>query len=572
MAPRIRLLRLILVLVLLVVAGRLVQIQVMESPHYQAAARGELTQTVTVPALRGGIFDRNGAPLALSIPTKTVVADDFQVLHPVTEAQQLAPMLGVPAGTLAHELHLHSGYVPLVKNLSNAKAARVAAMNLPGITMLDNSYRVDPDGQLAQSILGGTNASEKGSGGLEYQYQKLLAGTPGREQLVESTGGVVLPQSGATQLVPGEAGTGIELTLDAGLQYQTEQALAAAITSTHAINGTAVVMDVKTGQVLSMANLMATPTGSVSQATSNLAVTQTYEPGSVFKLVTFSGALQDGIIDPNKTFSVPSSLSLDGSTFHDAEPHGDETLTATQILAESSNIGTSEIAQALGEGRLLSQIQNLGFGQKTGLDFPGESGGIVLGASQWEPTDYVDMPIGQVDATTAMQVLDMMNSVANGGVMVQPKLVQAKVASDGSVKATAPSASRQVMSTSTASQLNNMLQQVVIQGTGTTASIPGYDVAGKTGTASIPDPVHGGYIPNAYMASFAGFAPADHPVFSAIVVLNQPTPAYGGTVAAPVFSQVVGYALHHYGIPTSPGAGTTSPPPATGNNPSQDVT
>jgi cell division protein FtsI (penicillin-binding protein 3) len=232
-------------------------------------------------------------------------------------------------------------------------------------------------------------------------------------------------------------------------------------------------------------------------------------------------------------------------------------LSATQILAQSSNIGTIEIAQALGKDRLAAQIGALGFGQPTGLGFPGESAGLVKkDASQWSASDIGSTPIGQDDAVTAQQVLDMINTVATGGVFVPPRLIRATVSSDGSVTATRSGAERRVLSPQVSSELTAMMEQVVQDGTAVSAGVPGYTVAGKTGTAQIPDPVHGGYIPGAYMATFAGFAPAQNPALSAIVVLAQPTPIFGGVVAAPVFSQVMQYALNRYGVPTSP-QGTT---------------
>jgi cell division protein FtsI (penicillin-binding protein 3) len=396
--------------------------------------------------------------------------------------------------------------------------------------------------------------------------------------------------------VASKPGQGLELTLDTQLQYESEQALAQAIESTQALSGTAILMDVKTGQILSMANLVSThpnapvtatapavastaggvvpigPKDAVNEATTNTAVTQLYEPGSVFKLVTFSAALQDGLINPNTVFTVPDQISLDGSTFHDAEPHPTEKLTATQILAQSSNIGTSEIAQGLGEERLLAQVKNLGFGKSTGLDFPGESPGLTATAAQWEPTDYVSLPIGQVDAVSALQVLDAYNAVANGGTFVQPKLVQATVDQSGGVTATAASPTHRVFSPSVDSELTTMLEQVVSDGTGTSAVIPGYTVAGKTGTAQIPTTGKDAYTVGAYMASFVGFAPAVNPTFSMIVVLDRPTPIFGGTVAAPVFSQIMGYALHRYDIPTTAGASTQRPAAQTPSSQAQDIT
>ncbi len=596
---RVRLVRLILVAAMLLLVARLVDVQVLHSGAYQAAARGESSISVSLPSLRGGIYDRAGAPLALSVPTDDVVADDYQIAHPVQTALALAPILHVPATTLAAQLHRPTGYVVLARQLPQLTGQQISADAFPGISLIADSRREVPNGNLATPVVGFTNGAGQGAAGLEYGDNRLLAGVDGKETIMESPGGVALPQSPVTNQKSTTPGTGLELTLDSQLQYESEQALAQAIETSDSVSGTAVVMDVKTGQILSMANLVAThpaalgsstttkpsdpggvvpigPNHAVNEAQSNLAVTQLYEPGSVFKLVTFSAALQDSLINPNSEFTVPDHISLDGSTFHDAEPHPTEQLSATQILAQSSNIGTSEIAQGVGEQRLLNQVKALGFGQSTGLDFPGESPGLLATAAQWEPTDFVSLPIGQVDAVSALQVLDAYNAVANGGVYVAPKLVQATVSPSGTLTKTAPSATHVVFSQSVDSELSNMLQQVVNEGTGTSAAVPGYTVAGKTGTAQIPTTGKDSYVEGAYMASFVGYAPAANPTLSMIVVLDRPTPIFGGTVAAPVFSQIMSYALHRYDIPTTPGvptpASTPGTTPASTTDQAQDIT
>jgi cell division protein FtsI (penicillin-binding protein 3) len=577
----------VLVTALVLVVARLVDVQVVHSGGYSAAARGESSITVALPSLRGGIYARDGSPLALSVPTVDVVADDFQIAHPLRTARALSPLVGVPASTLAPELQRRSGYVVVARQLPQSTGQKISADAFPGITTLADSRRSVPNGNLASSVVGFTNAAGQGAAGIEYGDNAALAGQPGRETVMQSPSGVTLPQSPVSEEVPTSPGTGLELTLDTQLQYESEQALAKAIVSSNAVSGTAVVMDVKTGQILSMANLAATHPGPlgpppataattaaggvvpigphdvVDEAPGNLAVTQLYEPGSVFKLVTFSAALQEGLINPNSTFTVPDHMSLDGSTFHDAEPHPTESLSATQILAQSSNIGTAQIAQAVGEQRLLDQVKAMGFGQGTGLHFPGESAGLLASAAQWEPTDFVSLPIGQVDAVNALQVLGAYNTVADGGVFVAPKLVQATVSPDGAVTPAPASATHRVVSPAIDTELNAMLQQVVVQGTGTSANVPGYTVAGKTGTAAIPTPGKDSYVTGAYMASFVGFAPASNPTLSMIVVLDRPTPIFGGTVAAPVFSQIMSYALHRYDIPTTAGAQSTSSPPGT---------
>ncbi|MGH9029086.1 MAG: peptidoglycan D,D-transpeptidase FtsI family protein [Acidimicrobiales bacterium] len=550
--------RIVLVLLFVALALRLVGVQVFSSNHYSQIGASQLTSTVRVPAQRGGIFDRDGAVLGISVPTSDVVGDPYLIAHPAREAAALSGLLDVPEPQLEADLSERSGFVYLAHQVSQQDSSKVSSLGLAGINLLPDSRRIDPAGQLAAPVIGSVDTSGSGQSGLEYKYDSLLAGRNGTLQEEQSPSGITLPGT-TKQLRAALPGTGIELTLDQPLQYVTEQSLGAAIVSSHAKSGIAIVENSHTGQILSMADLVADPhTNKVSEASQNLALTQVYEPGSVFKVVTFSAALTQGIISPSTVLTVPNSLLIDGWTFHDAETHPTEHLSATQILAQSSNIGTIEIAEALGENRLAQQIATLGFGQPTGLAFPGESEGLVKpNPAQWSGSDIGSTPIGQDDAVTAQQVLDMINSVATGGVFVPPRLVRATVSSDGSVTASPTAPTHRVFSTAVSDELTTMMEQVVQDGTAVSAGVPGYSVAGKTGTAQIPDPVHGGYIPGAYMATFAGFAPAQNPALSAIVVLDQPNPIFGGVVAAPVFSQVMQYALHRYGISPSPGGAST---------------
>ena len=601
---RSRAMRLVVALVFLALTVRLVAVQELSHQHYALLSTSELTQTVTIPAVRGGIYDRNGEVLAESVTKQTVVADPLLITHPGTTAAALAPVLGIPVDQLVADLTGRSGFVYLVHRVSNAEAAKVSALDLTGINLIPESQRVEPDGQLAQPVVGTVGWNGNGTSGLEYQYQSMLAGVAGSEDLLESPDGVTLPGS-SDRSVAARAGTGVELTLDESVQYVAEQALGAEIAASHAYSGTAVVMDVKTGDILAMADLQATsgtattgavadpppapsaasPTTSgatlvsgadtlpkgVEEAPSNSAVTQVYEPGSVFKLVTFSAALADNLITPSQVIDVPADLRMGTYTFHDAETHGTEQLTAANVLAQSSNIGTIEIAQRLGENGLLAQISNLGFGHPTGLNFPGESEGLVPGADNWTQTSIGSTPIGQDDAVTAQQILDAYNAVANGGVFVAPRLVRGTISPSGTVSPTPSSPTHRVISPATNAQLVSMLDGVVTSGTGTEAAVDGYTVAGKTGTAQIPNPSHLGYISGAYVGSFAGFAPAQDPVLSAIVVLDHPTPIYGGAVAAPVFSTIMSYALHHYEIPTTAAATTSSSSSAIGGTGSISV-
>jgi cell division protein FtsI (penicillin-binding protein 3) len=528
----------------------------------------QVRENLTTTALRGGIYDRDGQTLAISRPTSLVVADDFQIKDPSREAQAMSPLVHVPLAQLTALLSRHSGYVVVNNALDLTDGRRVSSLAFPGIVVQDSSVRTYPDGTLATSLLGGVNAAGAGTTGVEYEYQKMLAGQTGVTREFVSASGVNLPASHSTVIRPAKPGVGMELTIDSSLQYVAERDLAQQLQKEDGLTGLAVVMDVKTGQILADASLVNTKTSAgalgpipswgksvgyagIEQTINNLPFSQAYEPGSVFKVVTFSAALQAGLITPSTVFSVPNSVVVGGRYFHDAENHGLEHLTATEVLAQSSNIGTYEIGLRVGESGILAQVQRLGFGQTTSINFPDETSGLLVNAANWYASDRVALPIGQVDAVPAIQVLDAYNAIANGGVFVEPKLVRAYVSADGAMKSTPKSATRVVLSKSADATMVKMLEQVVLDGTGTEAIIPGYTVAGKTGTATIPYPGKD-KLTDSYNATFVGFAPADNPILSMIVVIQRPlNDIYGGSVSAPVFQEIMSYALHHYGIPSN---------------------
>jgi cell division protein FtsI (penicillin-binding protein 3) len=547
---------------------RLFYLQVVDHAHYAKLSVAQVRENLVTTALRGGIYDRDGETLAVSRPTSLVIADDFQIAHPVTEAEALAPLVDVPLAKLEGLLSEKSGYVVINGALDLTDGRRLSALALPGVVVENSSVRTYPDGTLATSLLGNVNAGGAGTTGLEYEYQKLLAGQTGVTREFVSASGVNLPASHAVVIRKATPGVGLELTIDSSLQYVTERDLARQLKVEDGLTGLAVVMDVKTGQILADASLVNTKSSAgalgpipawgknvgysgIEQSVNNLAFSQAYEPGSVFKVVTFSAALQAGLITPDTVFPVPNSVVVGGRYFHDAENHGLEHLTATEVLAQSSNIGTYEIGKLVGESGLLAQVQRMGFGQTTSIDFPDETPGLLVNANNWYASDQVALPIGQVDAVPAIQVLDAYNAIANGGVFVEPSLVRGYVYADGALKATAKSATRVALSPSVDATMVKMLEQVVLDGTGTNAIIPGYSVAGKTGTATIPFPGRD-QLTGDYNASFVGFAPANDPTLSMIVVIERPrNDIYGGTVAAPVFQEVMSYALHHYGIPSN---------------------
>ena len=582
---RLAVIRLFLLLACVCLILRMVQLQVVRSPELSAVAQAELLRTSITPALRGGIFDRNGQIIRLSSPRLTLQADCSQIKDPVKVAKALAPLLHIKGAAGLADLVSKlsrtgpgSGQVVLATDVSQEVVTKATkTLFLPGIAATTQYPRSSPNLSLAGSVIGTLDWQNNGNGGLEYAYNTLLAGKAGQTRVLQSPNGMELPQASPVEVVKAVPGQGIELTLDVPLQFQAERALGEELLKSNAISGTAIVMDTRTGDILAQANLVNTTQApyagavpvppvipsktpvlpGIQQAMNNLAVTQAYEPGSVFKIVAFSAALQGGKINPEKNFQVPGQIKIDKYIFRDAEPHGIINMSATQILAQSSNLGTFQIAQLVGAAGMLSWVQRMGFGVPTGLKLPGESQGLSVTSSTWSDTDYVSLSIGQTDSVTPQQMLDAYNAVANNGVFVAPRLVRGRVGQDLSVTPTPPSASHRVLSPQVASQLTNMLKEVVLAGTGTNAVVPGYSVAGKTGTSQIPYSNIRGYIPGAYNASFVGFAPASNPVLTTIVVINRPTPQYfGGEVAAPVFSSIMSYALHRYNIPSTFGAPT----------------
>ena len=588
---RLQLVRGIFIVLFAALAVRLFALQMVDHRYYATLSVGQVRHDLTTTALRAGVYDRHGEILAISEPTSLVVADDMQISQPATEAQALAGLVKVPVPTLTALLSKRgpgSGYVILNSNLDLSDGKAIANGDFPGVVVQNSSMRSYPDGTLAQSLLGRTNAADVGSTGLEYQYQSSLAGQSGITREFVSSSGVALPSTYSRVIKAAQPGVGLELTIDAPLQFVAERALATQLHAVGGLTGVAIVMDVKTGEILADASLVNTATRAgvlgpvpawgtsvgvpgIEQTINNLGFTQAYEPGSVFKVVTFSAALAAGDITPESVFAVPNSVVVGGRSFHDAENHGLEHLSATQVLALSSNIGTYEIGARVGENGILAQVQRLGFGQLTAVAFPGETAGLLVNAANWYASDQVALPIGQVDAVPPIQILDAYNTIANGGVYVEPKLVRGFVEPDGVTKATLPSASRVALTPTVAQTMNKMLEQVVLAGTGTNAIIPGYQVAGKTGTATMPYPGKDQLLTGDYNASFVGYAPANNPVLSMIVVVERPqTTIFGGAVAAPVFQQVMSYALRHYGIPSS---GTiVKPLTGTGASISSDVT
>ncbi len=560
-AGRVMALALALFLVLSVVVVKLVYVQGVQHDRFEALSVNQTRHTINLAATRGSILDRNGRDLALSIDRTTIYADPTLIEDPLAAAKALSPILNMPIKQLQTSLTKPGRFVYLARKVDDATARKVKDLHLAGVAETDESARMRPAGDLAAPLLGAVGLDNDGLGGIERQYESTLAGKPGTIT-VDADRHMRRIASGEKKVTPSVPGNDLELTIDRGLQYDAERLLSDEIVSSHAKGGVAVVMNTQTGDIMAMANLHTDEkTGKVVQAARNSAVTDVYEPGSVNKLITIAGALEDNAIKVTDRFNVPDHYKVGNHVFTDHDPHAVVNWGPTDIMRESSNIGTIMIAQRLGAQRLGDYLSDFGFGVKTGIGFPGESAGLLRPVSSWYSTDMGSIPIGQGVSVSALQMLAAYNAVANGGMYVPPRLVRATVDGNGVRHAVPAARARRAVSVSTATAVTAMLEEVVKSGTGTLAQIPGYRVAGKTGTARKPAPGGKGYIDGAYMSSFAGFAPADHPAISTIVMLDEPQPIFGGLVAAPVFSELARAALRDLRVAPSSTAAAAAPAP-----------
>ena len=532
--------------------SRLVRLQVTEASSLTKLAAEQRQREILFPARRGAIFDRDGKPLAISVDLQTIFADPALVEDPAEAAHKLAPVLGRDEADLESALKgtfPGSRFEYLMRQAEPAIARRVRDLALPGVYMKPEAKRYYPNGRLGAHVLGFANIDGKGLAGLESVYENILSGEPGRMTLEQDPSGRPLPQAEFSYEAP-RPGRSLFLTLDKDIQYFTELTLADAVGAYGADAGTAIVMRPRTGEILALANVPSfdpNAPGDFDQAMlRNRAVTDMYEPGSAYKIVTASAALQERVVAPRTRFTVPDTFPYSDRVFHDSHPHPTESMTVTEIIEQSSNVGTIQVALKLGGAKLDRYVRRFGFGAPTGLDFPGESPGIVLARSDWTGPTIATIPIGQGIAVTPMQMIAAYSTIANGGRWVEPKLLYATMNGEGKLEGSPPPGTRRVISRRTAGQMKKILTGVVERGTGVEAQIPGYAVAGKTGTAQKPLPT-GGY-GSSYVGSFAGFIPAGRPEIAIIVVLDEPSPIWGGSTAAPTFRTIAEFTLRHLGI------------------------
>jgi cell division protein FtsI (penicillin-binding protein 3) len=534
-------------------AARLFVLQIVEAPAYAQIAEQQRERVVEFPARRGSIFDRSGEPLAISVDLQMVFADPTMVENISGTAAKLAPLLKLPIPELEKKLRPYPGnpdnqFVFLAHQVLPKVASKIKKLDLPGIGMRAEPKRFYPGGHLAGHVLGFVNVDGSVRAGAEAQYESILEGKAGRMTLEQDPAGRPLPQA-EFSYEPPKPGRSLFLTIDKELQYFTELTLAEATRTYHANSGTAIVMRPGSGEILALANVPDydpnRPGDFDPDMQRNRAVTDVYEPGSAFKIVTLAGALQEKIVTPKTKFEVPAAFQYSDRVFHDSHIHPVESMSVTDIIEQSSNVGTIKIGLELGGERLDHYVHKFGFGHQTGLDFPGESAGIVLPRSEWSGSTIATIPIGQGIAVTPMQMVAAYGAIANGGVWVEPKLLHATMDGSGKIEPSSPPTTRRVVSEATARKMVKIFTGVVDRGTGVEAQIPGYRVAGKTGTAQKPLPT-GGYGGD-YVGSFVGFAPANDPEVVVMVVLDDPSPIWGGASAAPTFKTITEFALRRLG-------------------------
>ncbi len=547
----------------LLLAGRLVQLQGFKSHTYAAMAEQQRTHTVDQPATRGEIVDRSGNVLAVDVDASDIYVQPPKVTDVVGEADKLAAVLHMSAADLTADLLNNAPFRYLAYDVDTTVGDQITKLALPGIGVLPQRKRLYPAGNLAANVLGVVGRDGTGLAGLESAYNTSLAGKNGKLVVEEDPQGRVIPSGTHREKSP-VPGQGLQLTLDRDIQYEAEQALGAEVKASGAIQGVAIVMNPHTGDIYAMASAPGfnpnDPTKITSADLQNPDVAWTFEPGSVNKLITISAAIDRGIVTPTTSVTIPGSpypgILVPPFRFRDAEYHPQENLTVAGVLAQSSNLGALLISRMLPSRETLEgELRDFGLGELTGVGLPGESPGLLAKASTWSDAQAANIPFGQSMSVNALQVAEAYATIANGGVHVTPKIIAGTINGKGNVVPASPGPTRRVVSAQTAKTMAQLLEQVTTtaSGTGEKASVPGYRVAGKTGTANRIDPNTGRYL--GYVASFVGFAPADKPSLVVLVTLDDPkTSIYGGEVAAPVFSQIMSFALTSLRVPPT---GTT---------------
>jgi cell division protein FtsI/penicillin-binding protein 2 len=527
-----------------VVMVRTAWLQTVKGGEYSADARSQQVATVEVPGVRGAILDRRGNALAVSEEAATIFATPYQVVDPPRTARKLASVLDEPEDEILKALTAPSGFEYVAQKVDLVTADRVEKLDLDGIGSLPDTRRVYPQERDGGRLIGAVSDDGHGLFGIEQSEDSALAGTDGEVAITKDA----LGQEINRDVVTGAAsGHDVQLTIDGRIQSYAERVLEDIGETYTPEDATAIVMDPADGDVLAMASWPPVDPTDLSDADpeqlTNMATGFTYEPGSTFKAFTVAGALEDGLVKPQTSFGVPPEIRVADRTIGESHPVGYRTLSVADILAQSSNVGTVMIGQELGENDFGDWVSRFGFGRPTGIDYPAEEQGIVPAPKDYSGSSIGNLPIGQGLSVTPIQMMAGYAAIANGGILRAPRLIEAV---DG--EPVEHSDGVRVISKETAAELRTMLEGVLGDGgTASEVSVPGYVLAGKTGTAQ--KVVNGTYSDSQYIASFVGFAPAADPRLLAAVIVDDPKgDHYGGSVAAPAFGKIAAFALPYLGI------------------------
>lgn len=540
---------------MLAISARLVYLQVSQHDHLGERARNQQQQAIETTAQRGTLVDRQGRELARSIQTESVFVDASQLEEAgdvKCVAAQLASVLKIEEKSIARKLEeartKNSKFVWVARRLPAEQASRIRGWGLPGVSFRSEPQRFYPNGSIAAHVLGFVGIDGMGLGGVEQFYNEKITGEPGRLFLEKDSDG----NSYESFEIPGKPGQTIILTLDHSIQYRAEQALLAAVSKSRAKSGTAIVLDPRTGEILALANAPTfdpnKPGDARPEARANWALQNIYEPGSTFKIVSFSAALEKGLVRPDDRIDCQmGGITVAGRRIHDHHAFG--SLTITEALAKSSNVAAIKLGLRVGDPTMYEYITRFGFGSRTGIELPGETPGLLRPVSRWQQSSIGSIAIGQEIGVTPLQMAAAFGALANDGVRMAPHLVREIRTATGTTVYQANPEQRRVVNAETARALRRMLESVTLNGTAKLAQLNGYTAAGKTGTAQKIDPKTKTYSRTKHVASFVGFAPVENPAVVIIVVIDEPGGAYhGGDVAAPVFRDIAEQILPDLGI------------------------
>jgi cell division protein FtsI (penicillin-binding protein 3) len=545
---RIRLVVAVFALVFALALVRVAWLQAVRANSLDRMGTSQHRETLDVPSHRGTIFDRLGVQLAIGEPATTVYANPRQIVDPRATAVAAARALDIEAETIYPLLADRSrGFVYVARKADPEKADALERQGIVGFGFYPEERRTYPQRAVASEVVGYAGVDNRGLSGIELELDGALAGEDGSKTIVRDPFGRTLQ---VIDSEPVRDGRDVHLTIDHTIQGQVEEVLRETRAGWDAKAATAVVLDVETGGILALgvepgfdANAFPNVARRDVKRLRNRAVTDTYEPGSTFKVVTIAGVLENGLVSPGTKFRLPYSIQVADRVIHDAVERETRTMTVSEILSQSSNVGVITLAIELQRQALSDWIGRFGFGRPTGIDYPGESKGIVLPPDDWSGSTIGNVPIGQGIAVTPMQMVAAYGALANEGVWTQPHLVERVEGWD----AVRPER-RRLVSKRVARQLKRMLRGVVEEGSGTSAQVPGYTIAGKTGTAAKPDPT-GGYSNSRYVASFVGYVPASKPRLVILVTVDEPSTIWGGVVAAPAFAEIAQFALQYLEVP-----------------------